>query len=769
MNATSHPDLLNHGLPMSVRSQPVRADARLAWPVARRATLPLAAWLVAGLLAGCTAVPQATVPRMQLPERAGTVGPGDTPEGGAGSGTRFEVMPSPPQAGPGAHSAPPAMSALPPARPGPVQLNFEQVPLTTLIQVVYADVLGRTVQIDPKVMERRDLVTFRTPQDATPEQVESALQILLRSYGVNALHVAGLVRVLPDNKETGVLPEIRRGSALPETPQRLRPIFQLVELQAVRNVEVANWLKTLFGTRVNVQEDASRNAVVLSGTSENISAALDAIRVLDQPVMRGRGSLRVTPSYWSATELAQTLTQVLAAEGYSMPPPGQTGAQSGGVRYPVVLLPVAATNSMLVFSISDEVLAHVRDWIARLDQPNRQAAGRNLFTYTARHTSAESLARTIGTLLDGGTTAASATTGTTQGQAGAAGTNASATASRTTASSGSGRVVVDSNSNTLIFNTSAENYSQIIALLGTLDQPSKSALIEVTVAEIRLTDNLDLGIEWLLNESGARGSTTTAGTLGGLGLATGGLNITRLNSLGDTRLVLNALATNNRATILSSPRVMARNGEAARIQVGQEVPVITSQQTGVVGGTNSNSGVLQTVQYRNTGVILSVKPSIFSGDRIDLDVTQEVSAAQATQTGVNISPTIATRKVETKLTLEHGSTVLLAGLISDDRTDGNSGVPWLQDIPLLGRLFRSDSQTKARTELVVLITPYIISDGKDARDVTNAFRDLVPLLSDQLSNLPAGTEPGARRPALPARAGAPAVQGQDSNPATPKK
>jgi general secretion pathway protein D len=288
-------------------------------------------------------------------------------------------------------------------------------------------------------------------------------------------------------------------------------------------------------------------------------------------------------------------------------------------------------------------------------------------------------------------------------------------------------LVVDSNTNTLIFNTNAENYSQLITLLNALDQPSKSALIEVTVAEVRLTDDFTFGVEWLLKESGAS-SSTTIGTLGGLGLGTAGLTLTRLASGGDVRLVLNALASSNRATILSSPRVVARNGEPARIQVGQEVPIITSQQSSLDATTGTGTGVLQTVQYRNTGVILTIKPSIFSGDRVDLDVKQEVSAAQETKTGVNNSPTFLTRNVDTKLTLQHGSTVMLGGLIADDSADGDTGVPWLMRLPLIGQLFRVDTQKKVRTELIVLITPYVVNDGVDARHYTEAFKNILPLL-----------------------------------------
>ncbi len=684
-------------------------------------------------IAGCSTIQPTPVPPPLAPPMRGT-----SPNGAAGpdSGAQqseFERMPAPPAADAPARGKPaPAVAAAPskPEPPGGFHLNFNQIPLTTLVQVVYADMLGRTVQFDPKVAERRDLVSFRTPAGQSAAQVESSMQLLLRSFGFVALDFGGTVRVVPDGAQSGAMPELRRGAAQPETPERMRPVFQLMDLEAVRNVEVAGWVKTIFGTRLTVTEDPTRNALMLSGTSDNVAAAIETIRLLDQPVMRGRSSLRITPVYWSAPELAATLQQVLSAEGYSMPPPNQP-LQSGGVRYPIVLLPVPATNSVLVFSVSDEVLRHIKNWVDRLDQPNKQTAGKNFFTYTPRNVSADSLARTLGQVMQGGAAAATVSAATTAATAPPAAANAQR-ATGTSPAAGGGRLVVDANTNTLIFNTNAENYSQLISLLTSLDQPSKSALIEVTVAEVRLTDDFTFGVEWLLRESGANSSTLLS-TIGGLGLGTAGLTLTRLASGGDVRLVLNALATSDRATILSSPRVVARNGETARIQVGQEVPIVTSQQSTIDSTTSTGAGVLQTIQYRNTGVILNIKPAIFSGDRIDLDVKQEVSAAQATSTGVNNSPTFLTRNVDTKLTLQHGSTVMLGGLIADDRTSGDRGIPWLMRIPVLGQLFRVDNDKSARTELIVLITPYVVNDDSDARHYTEAFKTILPLLQPQLA------------------------------------
>ena len=286
--------------------------------------------------------------------------------------------------------------------------------------------------------------------------------------------------------------------------------------------------------------------------------------------------------------------------------------------------------------------------------------------------------------------------------------------------SGRTRVVVNAATNSLIFQGGMEDYTSIVNLLQQLDQPAKAALIEVTVAEVSLTDAENLGVEWALNGTTGMPNTTVGGTLGGLGIGSAGLTLTRLSGLGNPRVILNALASNNRARILSSPKVLARNGETATIQVGQEVPVITSQQTSAATG---GTGILQSVQYRNVGVILKVKPIIHAGDRIELEVSQEVSSAGATTTGVTTSPTISTRKVDTKLSLRDGATVLLGGLMSSTETKGDSGVPGLKDLPAVGQLFRVNNNNNTKTELIILITPYIIADDKDAQGITDAFRN----------------------------------------------
>ncbi len=678
-----------------------------------------AALVLTTLLASCAQMPGIVPPPLA---RVDAEGPGVAalpPSPAAGSEMRVQELPRAPAAQPSKYAS--ARAAADAKVQTAVQgsqgeevgaINLQQVPLPTFVQIVYAEMLKRNINIDPAVLARKDLVTFRAPASQTAGQLETALKLLLKSYQIAVVDVGGLVRVLPDNAQFGNLPEIRRSDALPDTPLPLRPVYQLIEMKAVRQNEVANWLKTLFGNRVNIQEDLTRNALLLSGTPDNMQAAIEAIRVLDQPLMSGRRSISLVPAYMSADDLARRLIEVLTAQGYAVAPLGQQG-----VKHPITLLPVSAVNSVYVFAAGEEVLQHIEQWARTLDKPNERGIGKNFFTYQVRHKDASVLAKTLDQLLSGSLGRSSATAG--QSAAGSAGS------SRLTS------VVVDQSTNMLIFQAQPEEHSQIMALLQTLDRPAKAALIEVTVAELSSIDSSQLGVEWLATHAMSNGAKVIGGTSGGLSIGSGGATFRVFDSIGGVRATLNALASNNQATILSSPRIQARNGEQATIQVGQEVPIITSQQTatGTVT-TPTQAAVLQTIQYRSTGVILRVKPVIHSGDQIDLEVQQEVSAASTTNTGVNMSPTFSTRKLETKLTLRNGATVMMGGLISNDSNQGSAGIPLLKDIPLVGNLFSTRTSGGNRRELVLLITPYILSDSSDAEAMTDAFRKLLGSWAD---------------------------------------
>jgi general secretion pathway protein D len=706
---------------------------------ARRVTGRLAVIGAVALLPGCTTLNRLLLPTDQQPIVTDSVMPPPVAERAARPADAPPPGPTVITAVPGASTVITATPALPPepvkrppapAKPPPfpvderrdISLNFEQAPLPTFIQVVFGGVLKVNVLVDPAVAQRQDLVTLRTGKPQNRNEVLETARLLLKTYGVAVIDVGGAYRIVPDAAAPSYSPDIQRGRALPDVPQPMRPVFHLYELQAVRVQEAGQWLKTIFGTRVTFTEDTARNAILISGMPESVAAVIEAIEVLDQPLLRGRSSVRIEPAYWTADELARRLVEILTAQGYSV------GTVATGTQ-PTILLPVAAINSIIAFSVSRDVLEFVTRWVRELDQPGRARAGgaTGIFTYSARNTDARDLARTLQEILAGPTAAPAAP----------------AAPGQPPRPQTPPRVVVHPGTNTLIFQGAPDSYTQLVGLLQELDRPARTALIEVTVAEIRLSDRENLGIEWAISERSVGNHLVSGGTLGGLGIGSDGLLVRVVSSGGATRALINALAATNRARVLSSPRLMARNGEQATIQVGQEVPIITSQQT--TGTTDIPGSILQTIQYRQTGVILRVRPIIHSGGRIELDVTQEVSAASETTTGVNNSPTISNRKVETKLSLADGNTVLLAGLISQNDARTDTGVPILKDVPLIGQFFRVNTDTTDRTELIVLITPYVVNNDFEARAITEAFRSQLGPWAQPVGKpavtLPALTEP----------------------------
>jgi general secretion pathway protein D len=576
-------------------------------------------------------------------------------------------------------------------------LNFDQLPLPAFIQAVYATALKRTISIDPAVSSRKDLVTLRGGKSLTASEAESTAGLLLKSYGVAVQDLGGLIRFVPDNSTSGYLPEIRRGRALPDTPLPMRPVFLLAELVSLRPGDVLQYLRTLFGEKIKFTEDPTRNSILMSGNGDDLQAALEAIQVLDQPLFKARNSIRITPTYLPAEELARRLTEILTQEGYSL----GLGSQ-GGVQFPITLLPIQSVNSVIIFAQSKEIVAHILDWAKVLDKPVEKATGRNFFSYQVKNTDATRLAETVQQLL--------------LGPARPAGSTPSANAAV--------GVVVDKATNSLLFRTSSDDFADISRMLRDLDRTSRQVLIEVTVAQVAVDDSKSLGVDWIftkLTNSGLNVTQLGGNTAGAASTFNSftGFAITQLDRLGQPRAVLNALSSDNRVTILSNPSLITRNGESASIQVGQDVPILTSQQTSSATG---GAGIISSVQYRNTGTILKIKAIIHSSDQVDMEVNQEVSSVANNTTGGISSPTINKSSLDTKLTLKHGSTYVLGGLISNTVDNTKSGVPFLKDIPILGQAFSKTTDSTKRNELVILITPYIISDDGEARAVTDAFR-----------------------------------------------
>jgi len=565
----------------------------------------------------------------------------------------------------------------------PRRLNVNNLPVAAFINEVFGEELGLSFTVEPEVQRLQDLVTLRLSEEVSPENLFKVSQRTLAAYGVSIEQQTGLL-VFSVNRNASVndSPIVIRGRALPEVPESHRPIFMFVPLNVINHIKLSEWLKRLLkGKDISIESVPDASAVLLTGKPSTIEQALAMIEVFDQPIMRGKYSKVITPNYSDARSLAKDVAAILQVEGIdaTIKPP------LGGV----ILLPLEVGNQIAVFSSDDAVLDYIVEWISVLDRNQALGVDEGVFYQRLSNARAGDVVEVLNSLL---------------------------TNQEEDDEDAQLKFIADENRNAVIFSGSGENWVQFLDTIKKMDQPVPSVLVEVLLVEVTLNDQESTGIEFL-----ARSGEVTYSTLGGLGLGANGLNIT-LDRAGETRAVLNAFYESSRANIRSRPRLMVKSGESASIDVGNEIPIITSTSQGT---DSPNAPVLQNIQYRKTGVILEIEPVVHSSGYVDISLSQELSEAQQTSTSTIDSPTIFRRKLETTVTLGDGGSVLLGGLISRTTTDGNSGVAGLGKVPVLGKLFRVDTEVEDRTELMMLIIPYILDSPDQAEQISDKAIELL--------------------------------------------
>jgi general secretion pathway protein D len=623
------------------------------------------------------------------------INPGAQNSSAAGRpGLTTSSTPTPPAAK--AFQEPIQATTSPPLTGEPISINFDSVRLPAFVNTVFGELLKVTFEIDNSVALKDQIVTLRTAEPLSPDKFLRLVKEVLGNYGISVVYSNGVYRIIESTNVKQSIPRIVRTRARGEIPSDMRPIFYL---QPLNNVSVATmqlWMQIALKDRIQAIGIPNFNGLLLLGNTDDVDAAIDIMNTLDQPYMAGAKSVRIAPAFWSATKLAQQLTEIMNAEGYSI---GVGGQSPNAIR----LVPIEALNVIIAFGTGEDAIQHVLQWAAELDQPGQTIGTKGVFYHQIHNAKAKDLAVIVKGLLG-------------QGSASATDQKAGGGEAQTNLGGGRQQIVVDEPRNGLIFMGSAEEYAQFRALIDQMDRAPYEVMIEATVAEITLSRNENLGVTLGFDDGSTFAPNRQAVSTGNAGIF---YNLIR--SRGQITAKINALADKNKIQVLSSPRLVTSSGKSASISVGTDVPIVTAQETAQsqVGG---NSGLLQSIQYRSTGIILSVEPTINSSRRVELTVSQEVSSAAANSTSSVSSPAILKRSVQTTLSLDDGQTVLLGGLISENYTEGNSGVPYLKDVPLLGNLFKNQSRGIDRTELIVLLTPYIIDSVGVADQVRDNFR-----------------------------------------------
>ena len=595
-------------------------------------------------------------------------------------------------------------------------------PVPEFVNSIFGEILGQGFVLGPGVSELNSIVAFRSANNIRQRDLYDSAVAALRSYGVAVYEDEGQLQVVLEDDLRQSTPRFIRSRARSSVPSGLRPVVQFVDLFAISVDEMFQILKQSFPDEDSlvIFPNPQANTMTLTGLPQDVDRALSIINQMDELRFGGQSVATIRVENWEVLDLAEAVFELLRTEGFSI------SSTSGTVR-PITLRTIEFTNQLVIFANDEAMLDYAVQTALRLDRSANQRDRVELpRIYKAQHYKASDLIELISEINsvnedgDSGPGLQAGQAVTQQPVGGQMGREGGDQEGGGPAAIVRGGYVADEQSNRIIFNATDEKYREILSLLRQLDTPPPEVLIEVTIAEITLSADTLSGVEFLLDQIGS--NSFSIGTADGLGLATGGLTGQYLS--GDFSVDFGALSSNNLIQVLSTPRVVTKSGATASIQVGTDVPIITSQTAGrsQVDGT---SDILQTVDYRQTGILLDVSPIVLSSDRIDLDITQEVSSAEDNANQAIGSPIISSRSITSQLTLQDGQSAILGGLIETRYTEGGSGVPFLKDIPILGRAFSTETLRSSDTILLVMITPYILDTAADRAEAVDAFSSFV--------------------------------------------
>lgn len=588
-----------------------------------------------------------------------------------------------------------------------VLVNADNMPLNEFIIYVIGETLKVTFFMEEDVMKNKTPVTLKMEQPMEPEKLLEATVGILEKRGITVEERAGSLYISTPKFQPKKPVDMRVGQDVPDSPSEIIQVFPLNYIQAST---IEQLVREFFKTGVNIRLYPRENAFIIQGQASTIREVADFIKLFDVPYIQGRKVMLINLTYWQPEEFQKQIIAILDGLGL---PVARMPREAG-----IYFIPIKYLNSLIVVCPDEKTQAVVIEWTRRLDTAESAGAEEKAFIYTPKYSKASDLAdslRNIFSAVDTTPKATAPTQPTQPQQAGQRTPQAQATKGFATAGL---RVAADDKRNLLLIMTTPAQYKNILTYLEKLDQPPKQVLIEAMIAELTLADDLKYGFEWLLKNKMLEGSYTLGASFGVP--ASPGLTYTFLSDSQKLRVLINALATKDLVNILSSPRLMVLDNDEATIQVGTDVPVITGQVTSAEAA-GTTTGVVQTIQYRSTGIILRVKPTVNTEGLLTIKISQEVSEMGSNPPGI-ISPTILVRKIDTSVVASSGESIILGGLMSQTESASESKVPFIGDIPLIGEFFKSRSKEQRKTELIVILTPRIISTIQEATRLTEDFK-----------------------------------------------
>ena len=616
-----------------------------------------------------------------------------------------------------------------PSKPGTVTLNFQDTDLREFVKVVLTDVLKENYVMDEKVV---GTVTIATSKPIRRETLPGLLEDILSMHGAALLKEDNLYRITPKNLalRSGLSPTLSK-----QTSDGYA--VRIIPLEYIAAQEMEKIVEPFLAEGSLLRVDKKRNLLIVSGAQQDIASVQDTVDVFDVDWLRGLSVGLYPLDYVGPQALKDELDSILSAIEAD-----DSGELLAGL---VRIVAIERLQSILLISSTPAALRDVEIWLHRLDRPGK-SIDRRLYVYNVQNAKATELGEILRHIFDAVEAPVSQSSGDTQLAPGLSpveitaeggadipdARDGSQQADQAVARRDGGvtlpagqsvEIIADDVRNALVILATPQDYKMVEMALAKLDIVPMQVLIEASIVEVSLQDDLNYGVEWYFKNSIRRGNVTEGRAtldLGAPGIAAlSGFSYTVVDSADKVRLALNALEKESEVNVLSSPSLMVLDNQTAYINVGDEIPVPSRQSVSNIG---LNSPTVNEITFRQTGVTLSVTPRVNSSGLVTMEIEQEVSNAVGTTSSDIDAPTIKKRQIESTVAINSGETIVLGGLIQDTATNAQSGIPVLHRIPWLGKLFGQTRDEARRTELLVMITPLVIRNRHDARDVTDEFK-----------------------------------------------
>jgi len=573
-----------------------------------------------------------------------------------------------------------------------VSLNLVDVSIQEAAAAILGELLGENYILDPAVT---GTVNIRSARPISRTTAMEVFELALKQNNAALVRRGDVFSIVPFSGDLSL------GAS---TSREVEPGYtiRVIPLRNIGAQEMATILQPFAGQGV-VGIDAQRNIIVLAGTSADHRAGQKTINSFDVDWLANR-SVGIFPIKGrSAASIVRGLELVVETDESFEPI--------------AVFETIPENNSILVVAKTPRALESMGTWIQRLTKEGQNDA--RIYSYDMKYARAGDIAPVLGQILG------------IQVQASSGNSEAAAQAELEAVvnnfdqdlsggDQNATRIVASEGTNTLLIHAVPDAYERVVGILHRLDVPPRQVLVEATIVEVSLNEELRYGVQYFFDDNGDS-----------IGLSSGGSQAIAPNLPGfslvlDTpaSVVVDALDDVTSVNVVSSPNLMILNNESARLVVGDQVPVATQQAQ---DGTQNDEVFVSTVEFRDTGVIFEVTPRINSSGTVILDISQEVSSVTAAS-GSTLTPTISQRVINSSVSVDSGETIALGGLFEDRSTRGNAGIPLLKDIPVAGKLFGRNTNRDQQTELLVLITPRIVNNTVDARRVTRQLRERVTAL-----------------------------------------